>query len=224
MYDKMSINSVDLLNISGIQHFVFCRRQWALIHIEQQWVENLLTVSGKIAHQKVHNNTFSEKRRDIIISMGMPVSSDELGLTGVCDAVEFHKSDDGATLRGHEGTYRIVPVEYKYGEPKEDESDILQVAAQAVCLEEMFCTKIDELNLYYVRTRHRLKIAFDEDLRIRVKQIADEMRSYYKRRYTPKVKTGKHCKACSLRDICLPAINKNRSVKEYIRNAVVSTD
>ncbi|MGN1468086.1 MAG: CRISPR-associated protein Cas4 [Ruminococcus sp.] len=215
MYDENN-----LLNISGIQHFVFCRRQWALIHIEQQWAENLLTVSGEIMHQKAHDNTFSEKRKDVIVSMGMPVTSYELGITGVCDAVEFHKAEDGAIIKDYDGLYRIIPVEYKYGEPKEGDADILQVVAQAMCLEEMFCTKIDEVHLFYGRTRHRQRITLDDNIRNNVKDIASEMQSYYNRRYTPKVKTGKHCKACSLRDLCLPKLNKNRSVSEYIRSMI----
>ena len=93
----------DLLNISGIQHFVFCRRQWALIHIEQQWSENVLTVSGELMHQNAHDGTSTEKRGDVLISRGMPVKSRELGLTGVCDVVEFHKSSDGALLHGGRG-------------------------------------------------------------------------------------------------------------------------
>ena len=93
----------DLLNISGIQHFVFCRRQWALIHIEQQWAENVLTVSGELMHQNAHDGTSTEKRGDVLISRGMPVKSRELGLTGVCDVVEFHKSSDGALLHGGRG-------------------------------------------------------------------------------------------------------------------------
>ena len=122
----------DLLNISGIQHFVFCRRQWALIHIEQQWAENVLTVSGELMHQNAHDGTSTEKRGDVLISRGMPVKSRELGLTGVCDVVEFHKSSDGALLHGHEGLYRMIPVEYKHGKPKEDNCDVLQAAAQAM--------------------------------------------------------------------------------------------
>ncbi|MEE1319272.1 MAG: Dna2/Cas4 domain-containing protein, partial [Ruminococcus sp.] len=92
----MSYTDEQLLSISGIQHFVFCRRQWALIHIEQQWEENLLTVSGSIMHKNAHDNSSSEKRNDVIISRGMTVVSREIGLTGVCDVVEFHKSEDGA--------------------------------------------------------------------------------------------------------------------------------
>ena len=112
MYDDDNI-----LSISGIQHFVFCRRQWALIHIEQQWAENLLTVSGEIMHEKAHDDTFTETRNGIITSRGMQVSSYELGIYGVCDIVEFVPSDDGAILFGKEGKYSVVPVEYKHGEP-----------------------------------------------------------------------------------------------------------
>ena len=93
----------DLLNISGIQHFVFCRRQWALIHIEQQWAENVLTISGELMHQNAHDGTSTEKRGDVLILRGMPVKSRELGLTGICDVVGFHKSSDGALLHGGRG-------------------------------------------------------------------------------------------------------------------------
>lgn len=105
----------EMLSISGIQHFVFCRRQWALIHIEQQWEENILTTSGKIMHENAHDSRFSEKRKDVIISRGMPVKSYTLGLTGVCDVVEFHRAKDGAILNGYDGFYKIIPVEYKHG-------------------------------------------------------------------------------------------------------------
>ena len=117
MYHKMMYDDDNILSISGIQHFVFCRRQWALIHIEQQWAENLLTVSGEIMHEKAHDDTFTETRNGIITSRGMQVSSYELGIYGVCDIVEFVPSDDGAILFGKEGKYSVVPVEYKHGEP-----------------------------------------------------------------------------------------------------------
>ena len=215
----MSDNEL-LLNISGIQHFAFCRRQWALIHIEQQWAENVLTVSGELMHKNAHDNPFTEKRRDCLISRGMPVKSSELGLTGVCDVVEFYRCNNGAVLHGHEGHYRVIPVEYKHGEPKEDECDILQVTAQAMCLEELFCTIIDEVHLYYGKTRHRLKIPMDSEIRERVRTISREMHDYYQRRYTPKVKQGRRCNACSLREICLPKLNKITSVKKYIAGVV----
>ena len=209
-----------LLNISGIQHFVFCRRQWALIHIEQQWMENVLTVSGELMHKNAHDGQFTEKRGEILISRGMPVTSNVLGLTGVCDVVEFHQCSDGAILHGREGYYRIIPVEYKHGEPKEDDCDILQAAVQAICLEEMFCTVVEEVHLYYGKIRHRLKVPLDSEIRTRVKAISREMHDCYRRRYTPKVKQSRRCHACSLKEICLPKLNKITSVNQYIARVV----
>ncbi len=210
----------NLLMISGIQHFVFCRRQWALIHIEQQWAENLLTVSGEIMHKNAHDNFSSEKRGELIISRGMPVCSYELGINGVCDVVEFHRAKEGAIVHGYEGYYKIIPVEYKHGAPKEDESDILQVVAQAMCLEDMFCTAVEEVHIYYGKTRRRLKLDVNSDIRNRVKEIVAEMHTLYERRYTPRVKSHKGCKACSLREICLPKLSKVKSVREYIDSAI----
>ncbi len=213
----MSYTDEELLSISGIQHFVFCRRQWALIHIEQQWEDNLLTVSGSIMHENAHDNSFSEKRNDLIISRGMPVVSRELGITGVCDVVEFHRSDDGALINGYDGLYKIIPVEYKHGKPKENDADILQAAAQACCLEEMFCTRIDEINIFYGKTRRRLKVPLDNEIRERVINVITEMHSLFVRRYTPKVKKSKQCNACSLKEICLPKLSKSESVQGYIK-------
>lgn len=209
-----------LLSISGIQHFVYCRRQWALIHIEQQWEENVLTVSGELMHQNAHDSRSTEKRGNLLVSRGMAVTSRALGLTGVCDVVEFHKSDEGALLHGQEGYYRIVPVEYKHGKPKDDNCDILQAAAQAMCLEEMFCTTVDEIHIFYGKTRHRLKLTVSSDIRIQVKNISSEMHDYMQRQYTPKVKCSRRCNACSLKEICLPKMSKTSSVKRYIANVL----
>lgn len=213
----MTYREDNYLSISGIQHFVFCRRQWALIHIEQQWAENYLTVSGNIMHENAHNNASSEKRNDLIISRGMPIFSRELGMSGVCDVVEFHKSDDGATINGYDGLYKIVPVEYKHGEPKENDADILQAAAQAYCIEDMFCTNVEEINIFYGKTRRRLKVPFDDEIRQRLIAVVDEMHRLYERRYTPKAKKSKKCNACSLAEICLPKINRVESVREYLK-------
>ena len=110
----------DYLSLSGIQHFMFCRRQWALIHIEQQWEDNLRTVEGLLMHKNAHDSLKTETRGDIIITRGMPVFSKELGVYGVCDVVEFHRSDDGISLFGRDGKYLPCPIEYKKGRPKED--------------------------------------------------------------------------------------------------------
>lgn len=113
----------EYLMISGIQHFKFCRRQWALIHVEQQWAENVHTVTGELMHKKAHDPYLTEKRKDTIIVRALPVSSRELGISGECDVVEFQKCEDGIQLHGHRGLYSVFPVEYKKGKPKLTEED-----------------------------------------------------------------------------------------------------
>lgn len=216
-------NEDEFLQLSGIQHFAFCRRQWALIHIEMQWKENLRTVEGQILHENAHNPEMNEKRGNVIVVRAMPVHSRKMGVSGECDVVEFHKSDKGAHINGREGVYMPVPVEYKRGEPKSDNIDILQLAAQALCLEEMFCTDINYGYIYYGETRHRLKVDFDDEIRNEVVRLFEEMHLYYRRGYTPKVKISKKCNACSLKDLCVPVLNKNKSVAEYIDKFISET-
>ena len=206
----------DFLQLSGIQHFSFCRRQWALIHIEMQWQENVRTVEGKILHENAHDTFLKEKRGDWLIVRAMPVHSREMGVSGECDVVEFHKDKDGIYLDGKDGKYSVIPVEYKKGKPKTDDFDVLQVAAQALCLEEMLCCSIPYGYLYYGEIRRRLKVEFTDEIREKVKKIFCEMHKYYDQQYTPKVKISKKCNACSLKDICVPVLNKNKSVTGYI--------
>lgn len=216
----MEYEQDDYLMISGIQHFQFCRRQWALIHIEQQWAENAHTVLGELMHKKVHDPYIAEKRKDTIITRALPVSSRIMGVSGECDVVEFHKSDEGIRLHGHRGLYTVYPIEYKKGRPKETEADILQLAAEALCLEEMFCVQIPEGAIFYGETRRRENVNLTQDLKEQTKKLFQEMHEYYKRKYTPKVKYSKRCNACSLKDICMPQLGKNVSVKSYIQQVL----
>ncbi len=212
----MEYTEEDYLMISGIQHFKFCRRQWALIHIEQQWDENVHTVVGELMHKKVHDPYITEKRKDVLITRALPVSSRIMGVSGECDVVEFHKSEDGIKLYGHRGLYEVYPIEYKKGKPKVTEEDRLQLAAQALCLEEMFSISVPEGAIFYGETRRRDIIQITEELRKEVKDMFLEMHQYYDRQYTPKVKYSKACNACSLKDICLPKLGKAVSVKDYM--------
>ena len=212
----MEYSEDDYLMISGIQHFKFCRRQWALIHIEQQWAENVHTVTGELMHKKVHDPSLREKRKDVIIVRALPVSSRELGISGECDVVEFHRCEDGIKLYGHRGLFSVYPIEYKKGKSKITDEDRLQLTAQVLCLEEMFSTKIERGALFYGETRRREEIEITEDLRQEVIHMLYEMHQYFDRKYTPKVKYNKSCQACSLREICLPKLGKSGSVKMYI--------
>lgn len=212
----MEYGEDDYLMISGIQHFKFCRRQWALIHIEQQWEENAHTVMGGLMHRRVHDPLLAEKRKGTIIVRALPVSSREMGICGECDMVEFRRCEEGIRLHGHRGTYSIYPIEYKKGKPKVTDEDKLQLAAQIMCLEEMFSAQISEGAIFYGETRRREAVEMTEDLRREVKNCFREMHQYYDRQYTPKVKYNKSCNACSLREICLPKISKVEPVKTYI--------
>ena len=216
----MSYKEEDYLNLSGIQHFSFCRRQWALIHIEQQWEENLRTVEGSLMHKSAHDSMKTENRGNIIITRAMPVFSSELGTHGVCDVVEFHRSDDGAILFDREGRYLPCPIEYKRGKPKKSDMDCLQLTAQTICLEEMLCCTINSGFLYYGETRHRVEVPFTNELRNKVRRAFEEMHQYYKRRYTPKVKPTKQCNACSLKDVCLPLLCKNKKVDAFLNRMI----
>lgn len=127
MKDYKRYDEEDFLLLSGIQHFIFCRRQWALIHIEQIWNENLRTIEGQIVHERAHDIDASETRSSVIISRAMPIFSRKLGANGVCDIVEFHKDPQGVMIHGKEGLYIPIPIEYKRGSPKKDDSDVLQL-------------------------------------------------------------------------------------------------
>ena len=212
----MEYNEDDYLMISGIQHFKFCRRQWALIHIEQQWADNVHTVIGELMHKRVHDPYLREKRKDIVIARALPVSSRAMGVSGECDVVEFHRCDDGIRLHGHRGLFSVYPIEYKKGRSKLTEEDKLQLAAQAMCLEEMFSTEVPEGAIFYGESRRREIVDITSDLRTEVEKIFEEMHQYYNRHYTPKVKYSKSCNACSLKDICLPKLGKAISVKRYL--------
>ena len=206
------------LQLSGIQHFVFCRRQWALIVIEQAWVENYLTLDGRIMHENAHDGLKLERRGDLLISRGLPVSSNLLGLSGICDVVEFRKTTDpqGVYLHGLEGKYLATPIEYKRGIVKIGQEDEMQVAAQAMALEEMLSASIKEAFLFYGKNQRRHKVNIDSELRQKVKSIAEEMHEYAERAYVPKVKFQAKCEACSLYSICLPQLYTSMKVDSYI--------
>lgn len=206
------------LALSGIQHFAFCPRQWALIHVEQQWVENYLTTAGLLEHKRVHDYQASEKRGDLLILRDLRVFSRDLGISGDCDVVEFHADDNGVSLEGREGLWRPFPVEYKHGKSKDNDADRMQLCAEAMCLEEMLACDIEEGALFYQRTKHRELVRFEDELRDEVRKAYETMHDLMKKGYTPKARKTKRCDACSLKDVCLPELARTASVNEYIQS------
>lgn len=154
----------EFLQLSGLQHFAFCRRQWALIHVEDQWAENLRTVEGDLFHRRAHDEKQRERRGDTLVLRDLPVYSPSLGVSGKCDVVEFHADPQGVPLRGEDGLWSPYPVEYKRGAPKSHSAD--------------------------------------------------------GRGHTPRVKHSKACSACSLKELCLPALLRERTAGAYLRRAM----
>ena len=216
----MSYTEDDYLQLSGLQHFAFCRRQWALIHIEDQWAENLRTAEGELMHERAHDPSLRERRGNVITMRGVSVSSPSLGVSGKCDVLEFHADPKGIPLPEIDGTWLPYPVEYKRGKPKETPEDRLQLCAQAMCLEEMLCCDIPEGALFYGETRRRETVPFTDELRAQVKESLLEMHELYRRGHTPRVKPSKSCNACSLKELCLPKLVKTRSVASYLAAAM----
>lgn len=211
----------ELLAISGIQHYYFCKRQWALIHIEQQWAENKSTMEGKIVHEKVDDPFLVESRKDVFISRSVPLVSYKLGFYGISDAIEFIKSDYGILIKGRQGRWIPNIVEYKRGKVKNDDCDIVQLVLQVMCIEEMLEFQIDSSDIFYNETRRRTKVDISGPLRNTVEQISNEMHRIYDSKTTPKAEVGKHCKSCSLVDICMPRITtKKMNVNNYIERYI----
>ncbi|MDY3224426.1 MAG: CRISPR-associated protein Cas4 [Candidatus Faecousia sp.] len=216
----MIYSEEDFLQLSGLQHFAFCRRQWALIHIEHQWAENYRTVDGTLMHEKAHDRELVESRGDVLIQRGVSVYAPELGVSGQCDVLEYHRGSTGIPIAGKEGLWQPYPVEYKRGSPKETDADVLQLCGQAMCLETMLCCDVPEGALYYGEIRRRERVSFTPELRSQVKDLLTQMHDLYQRGYTPKVKPTKSCNACSLKEVCLPKLMKNRSVSAYLKAAM----
>jgi CRISPR-associated exonuclease Cas4 len=205
----MTYNEEDLIQLSALQHFMYCERQCALIHIEQLWSENLFTAEGRIMHDKV-DSAHRESRGKIRIEYGVPLRSLRLGLIGKADVVEFHRKDDSIWMP--------FPVEYKRGKPKPDDCDKVQLCAQAICLEEMLNVEIPEGALFYGQTRHRKDVVFDKKLRMETEDTATKVHELIASGITPKAEYSEKCKLCSLLNLCLPGVSRKAS--NYLMKAV----
>ena len=213
----------DMLMLSGIQHFMFCPRQWALIHIEQQWAENRLTTEGNLLHTNVDNSSYRQKNGDTITLRSLPIASKELGLYGVTDAVELHpvaEMKDGIKHKAYPGIWKPFPVEYKRGKPKRSSIDEVQLAAQVMCLEEMYGIHIEFGALYYGETRHREVILVNEALRELTAECAERMHHIFSTGIMPRADKGKHCRNCSLVDVCMPDMEKCPKVSSYLKKCL----
>jgi len=202
----------ELIMISALSHFFYCKRRCALIHIEQVWHENIFTAEGRILHERVHEQE-GETRAGVRLERGLPLRSLKLGVIGKADLIEFHKTG--------KGSWRPFPVEYKRGKPKPDHCDEVQLCAQAMCLEEMMGVEVPQGALFYGKTRHRHEVVFTPELRKETEEIVVKIRELLSAGITPPPVFEKKCKQCSLMDLCLPkSLARKNSIDRYLSGAI----
>jgi CRISPR-associated exonuclease Cas4 len=194
----VTVADADLIALSALQHYLFCPRQCALIHVEQVWAENAATAEGRVGHERVHAEA-AEMRRGVRTVTAMPLRSDRLGVSGIADVVELRPAPAGGWLP--------YPVEHKRGRPKAHRADEVQLCAQAFALEEMFAVAIAEGALFYGQPRRRTVVTFDTALRALTERVAADARALIASGRTPRMGYDKkRCDACSLIEICRPRV------------------
>ncbi len=204
----------DFIQLSALQHYVFCPRQCALIHVEDVWHENVYTVRGDILHEKVDTDTY-ETRGTLKTVRGLRIHSTRLGIVGRADVVEFRKSTNA------DGSPDVMPVEFKAGQPKDDLSDKVQLCAQALCLEEMMNTQVKRGAFFYGKIRRRVQIEIDDGLRTQTEEIIAAVHEIVSQKKVPAARYEKKCRNCSLESICLPKAMNERKLKGYMNDLYV---
>lgn len=209
----MRYPEADLVPLSALQHFMYCPRQCALIHLEQVWVESRLTAEGRLMHERVDSGG-TEKRRDVKRVFGLPIRSLRIGLIGKADVVEFHRQEDSS--------WRPYPVEHKHGRRKKEDWDRVQLCAQALCLEEMLGTAVPEGALYYGKEQRREVVHIGDELRRETEETAAAVHRLLATDRTPPPEYGTKCENCSLLEVCLPKelVRTGGSVTRYLANSL----
>jgi len=200
----------DFIQISALQHYVFCPRQCALIHVDDAWQENIFTVRGGILHEKVDSDTY-ETRGTLKTVRGLRIHSFHLGIVGRADVVEFRKSKGGSAEP------EVMPIEFKSGQPKDDISDKVQLCAQVLCLEEMLNTKIKRAACFYGRIRRRVLVEIDGSLRSQTEKIIASVHELVSKKTVPSARYMDKCKRCSLESICMPKAMNERKLHQYLK-------
>jgi CRISPR-associated exonuclease Cas4 len=204
-----------LVPISALQHLLYCERQCALIHLEGVWNENEFTAMGRSFHNRAHDGE-TEVRGTTVLSFGVPVRSLRCGLAGRLDALEVTYRDRTLSV-----PVEARPVEYKVGKPKKGKHDIIQLGAQALCVEEMLGVEVPAASVFYGKTRRRIEVAIDDDLRIRVRAVAVRLHALINDEVTPPPRYQPElCDKCSLFEICGPKAIEKKSVASFVHRSI----
>jgi CRISPR-associated exonuclease Cas4 len=213
----------DLLPLSGLQHLAFCERRWALVHLEQQWEENLFTAEGKLLHEKAHSADI-ESRPEVLVRRTLPLRSFRLGLSGQTDIVEFlpcGAAEPGVPMPRRKGLWKPYPVEYK--RTRDQHGSVayrIQLCAQALCLEEMLLVPVPTGAVFDGKAKRREVVLFDEPLRQEVEHLAARMHQILQSQKTPQAVYGKKCESCSMKPVCLPSVVESASASRYLTRAI----
>ena len=217
----MQYDEDKMLMLSGIQHYMFCPRQWGLIHLSQEWEDNHLTAEGNILHTNVDNPNYRQKNGDTITLRSVHIASRTLGLYGITDAVELTLAEspqDAIIHPQYEGFWKPMPVEYKRGKKKATKCDEVQLAAQVMCIEEIYGIHIEYGALFYFETRRRDVVHISDDLRNLTRECAERMHEIFDSGIIPTIQHSQsHCNRCSLKDICMPEILGKAKVSSYLK-------
>jgi CRISPR-associated exonuclease Cas4 len=219
----------DYIQISALQHYVYCPRQCGLIHVENAWTDNMFTVRGEILHEKVDTDTY-ETRGTKKTVRGLRIHSARLGIVGRCDVVEFYAQArvEGRLLpslsKSEDDLQRILPVEFKSGEPKEDVSDKVQLCAQVLCLEEMLTTTITQGAFFYGKIRRRNIVEIDESIRKQTEDIVTAVHGMVTSKKIPPAEYSQKCRNCSLEELCMPKAMNEKKLKMYMKELYEGTE
>lgn len=204
MFDDRVADADFTVPISALEHYSYCPRQCALIHVDQTFDENVFTIRGRLAHERVDSEA-NTTRPGVRVFRSVPLWSDELGLRGKADVVELRPEP--------------YPVEYKVGRRVARHAD-LQVCAQALCLEEMLGVPVTRGAIFYWSARRRVEVSFDEDLRVETRRAIDAVRDILRSQVLPDAPNDGRCPNCSLLDACLPAAVAGRARLRGLQGAL----
>ncbi|MDO8445422.1 MAG: CRISPR-associated protein Cas4 [Deltaproteobacteria bacterium] len=202
IYKVKNMNELhDPIMISALEHYSYCPRQCALIHLERVWDENIYTMRGRDVHENVDAES-SRMVESVKYERALPIWSRRLNLTGKADMVEFYDKVP-------------YPVEYKSGRHRAGHHEVLQLLAQAVCLEEMLDVKVEKGAIYWHGSRERKEIVFSDSMRVHLEEVVAAVHQMIAGHTVPPPVNDKRCKDCSLKESCLPHVvgEKGRSIK-----------
>lgn len=209
------MNDKEYIPLSWLSQMCYCPRRAALLLNERVWVENVETAKGRAEHERVHTQRI-EKRGESLKLYEYEVISEELGVNGKCDCIEATKSEDGCIIPAANFKVTLFPIEYKHGKVREDELEYkIQLCAEAICLEEMYQTKIPEGAIFFISSHKRLRVEFTEELRTIVRDTAIELRKIRESFIIPAAQYSSKCKKCSMLEYCMPKVKKSAS--EYCK-------